>query len=94
MSTVTALIYGIPFVKSYIAWAWDLILFILWIAVFGIFGKMYIQEKAEGDAGVQRMKNAVWIDLINVFLWLISAIWGAVIFFRGRRTRFTGRATV
>ena len=43
-------------------------LFILWIALFGLFGNMYIKEKAEGDSGVQRMKNAVWVDLVNALL--------------------------
>jgi hypothetical protein len=57
---------------------------------------MYIKEDAEGDAGVQRMKNAVWVDLANMLLWLITAAYGAVLFFRNRRGRtlHTGRATV
>ena len=54
---------------------------ILWTAVFGIFGKMYIHEHAEGDGGIKRMKNAVWIDLVNMLLWLVSAIMAAVLFF-------------
>ena len=57
---------------------------------------MYIKENAEGDSGVQRMKNAVWVDLVNALLWLISAV-GMVIFWikhRGGRSRWTGRATV
>ena len=67
---------------------------ILWIAVFGIFGKMYIHEDPEGDAGVQRMKNAVWVDLVNVFLWLISAIYGAIIFRGSRQSKAARHATV
>ncbi|KAI9780558.1 MAG: hypothetical protein M1839_006676 [Geoglossum umbratile] len=96
LSVVTSLIYGVPIVKSYIFFAWDAILFILWIAVFGIFGKMYIHENPEGNSGVQRMKNSVWVDLINVFLWLISAVYGAVLFFKGRSrySQHTGQATV
>jgi len=50
------------------AWMVDTTLFILWIALFGLFGNMYIKEKAEGDNGVQRMKNAVWVDLVNALL--------------------------
>ena len=74
----------------------DTILFILWISLFGLFGNMYIKENAEGDSGVQRMKNAVWVDLVNALLWLISAV-GMVVFWvrhRGGRSRWTGRATV
>lgn len=49
-----------------------------------------------GNSGLQRMKNAVWIDLINMLLWFLSAIYGAVLFFRfrGHRSLHTGRATV
>jgi hypothetical protein len=56
---------------------------------------MYIKENAEGDAGVQRMKNAVWVDLVNMLLWLITAVVMLCIFFKhrgGDRSRFTGRA--
>jgi hypothetical protein len=57
---------------------------------------MYIHTNPEGDAGIQRMKNAVWVDLANALLWLLTAIasfiywWGH----RERRTRFTGRGKV
>jgi hypothetical protein len=58
---------------------------------------MYIKEHAEGDGGVQRMKNAVWVDLVNALLWLISAV-GMGVFWaqqrRGGRSRWTGRAAV
>ena len=74
----------------------DTTLSILWVVVFAIFGKMYIHEDPEGDKGVGRMKNAVWVDLINMLLWFMTSISGAVIFFffRGGKSRFTGRATV
>ena len=49
-----------------------------------------------GDHNVSRLKNAVWIDLINMLLWFVTAIFGAVLFWRNRtaRSTFTGRATV
>lgn len=42
------------------------------------------------------MKNAVWIDLINMLLWFITAVFAAVWFFflRGGRSLHTGRAAV
>jgi hypothetical protein len=96
ISAVTAALYLIPFVSRIpFLFAWDLILFILWIAVFGIFGKMYIGTRAD-DYGIQRMKNAVWVDLVNALLWLISAC-GMLVYWvkhRNNKTRFTGRATV
>ncbi|MCJ1253831.1 hypothetical protein MMC24_001645 [Lignoscripta atroalba] len=92
-AAITSLVYMVPFIKSYLVFAWDAVLFILWVAVFGVFGKMFIPK---GNLGSQRMKNAVWIDLINMLLWLISAVYGAVLFFkfRGSRSLHTGRATV
>lgn len=98
LSAITSLVYMIPLVlRLPLLFIWDTILFIFWIAVFGVFGKLYIHADAQGDGGIQRMKNAVWIDLINALLWLGSAI-GMLVFFikqmRGGRTRYTGRATV
>lgn len=96
LSCITVLVYMIPLVKSWALFAWDTILFILWLALFGVFGKMYINENPEGDAGITRMKHAVWVDLVNMLLWFITAVYGAVIFFMHRRGRslHTGRAQV
>ena len=57
---------------------------------------MYIHAHAQGDAGIQRMKNAVWVDLVNALLWLISAVGMLVFWVRHRNTRsqWTGRARV
>lgn len=41
----------------------------LWLVVFGIFGKIYI---AGGHTG--SMNHAVWVDLLNILLWLGTAI--------------------
>ena len=58
--------------------------------------QMYINEHAEGVAGITRMKNAVWVDLANALLWLITAGFMAMHWVKNRhdRTRFTGRAKV
>jgi hypothetical protein len=86
LSSVTALVYMIPFIfKIPFLFVWDTILFILWIALFGLFGNMYIKEDAEGNAGIKRMKNAVWVDLVNALLWLISAIGMFVVWWRHNR---------
>jgi len=97
LSAFTAVIYFIPFIiRSRVVLAWNVVLLALWIALFGVFGSMYIKENAEGNADIQRMKNAVWVDLANVLLWLIGSLsmfaywWGH----RERHTRFTGRARV
>jgi len=95
LSAFTAIMYMIPFVMRIpFAFVWDFILFFLWIVLFGIFGNMYIKENAEGNSGVQRMKNAVWVDLVNALLWLCTAVAMTVFWWRTRhdRSTFTGRA--
>ncbi|TVY37521.1 hypothetical protein LCER1_G009109, partial [Lachnellula cervina] len=97
LSAITALLYLVPLISHIgLLFIWDTILFILWIALFGLFGNMYIHERAEGDGGVQRMKNAVWVDLVNALLWLFSAVGMLAFWVRGRggRSRWTGRAAV
>jgi len=97
LSAFTAVVYMIPFiVRIPFMFVWDTILFILWIALFGLFGNMYIKENPEGDSGIQRMKNAVWVDLVNMLFWLFTAVMMGVYWMKHRQTRtiFTGRATV
>ena len=64
---------------------------ILWVAVFGVFGAKYIHKGND-----KRMKDAVWIDLVNMLFWLVTAIMATVVFFslRGGRSLHTGRANV
>ena len=52
---------------------------ILWVAVFGNFARLYLHAKAYGNAGIQRMKNAVWVDLTNMLLWFITGAVSAII---------------
>jgi len=99
ISAAVSLFYMIPF-----RWVMDLpfsfvadaVLFVLWIAVFGIFGKLYIGQDPQGDAGQIRMQHALWVDLTNALLWLLTAAIMALYWMRNRqtRTRFTGRARV
>ena len=77
LSTITTVIYLIPAVKSYLAFLWDALLFILWIAVFGTFAKLYLGKSGE-------MHNSIWVDLANVFLWACTAVAGGLMFFRER----------
>jgi hypothetical protein len=64
---------------------WECILCILWLTLFGIFGKMYISEDPEGVKGIVRMKHAVWVDLTNLTLWVISATWCGLRWRRGMK---------
>jgi hypothetical protein len=95
ISAVTAILYLIPFFLRFAAVPiWSFILFVLWIALFGLFGSMYINEDPEGNGDIQRMKNAVWVDLASALLWLIGTVGAAVYWWshRQRNSRFTGRA--
>ncbi|KHO00440.1 uncharacterized protein MAM_01218 [Metarhizium album ARSEF 1941] len=99
LSAVTCVVWFIPALLRHagvFGAIWNLLLFILWITLFGVFGALFIHEKAEGDSGIQRMKNAVWVDLTSALLWLISAIATTIYWWRHRDTRsmFTGRARV
>ncbi|PSK58634.1 hypothetical protein B9Z65_6649 [Elsinoe australis] len=97
MAAVTTLVYAIPFVKSFWFFGWDFALFILWTALFGTFGRIYIPARPTPEQGGQRrMKNAVWVDLINMLLWFVTAIYSTIIWFRHRKGKstHTGRAVV
>ena len=53
LSAVTCVLYFIPFVlriAGIFAAVWDLILFILWITLFGVFGKVSQLTASANDA--------------------------------------------
>ncbi|KAK7179227.1 hypothetical protein DPSP01_011774 [Paraphaeosphaeria sporulosa] len=73
-------------VKTYRAFAWDLALFVCWLVAFGVFAGIFL-HRDNGDvfkgAKPAPMKAAVWIDLLNAVLWLVSGVYGAVKTFLG-----------
>ncbi|KXG49883.1 uncharacterized protein PGRI_058510 [Penicillium griseofulvum] len=81
--------------------AWEFVVTVLWLTLFGIFGKMYIGVHpvegsgakvdaaiAElGDASkINRMRHAVWIDIINLGFWVMTASWVLVRWLKSRRS--------
>ncbi|CAG7919248.1 unnamed protein product [Penicillium olsonii] len=58
---------------------WEFVLCVLWLALFGVFGKLYIgvypKEDASDASRVDRMRHAVWVDIINLGFWVVSASW-------------------
>ncbi|KAF2795165.1 hypothetical protein K505DRAFT_17550 [Melanomma pulvis-pyrius CBS 109.77] len=90
-----SLVFMMPLIKSWMFFGVDFLAFFFYMVLFGIFGKMYIKENPEGNKGIIRMKNAVWIDLVNMLLWIGTAIYGAFVFWKARtaRTTFTSRAS-
>ena len=88
MALVTSFIYFIcgfffEFRAFSILATWDGILTILWAAVAGIFGMMYMNENPEMDEKIKQMKVAAGFDVANVILWLLTAVIGAWRFFIG-----------
>jgi hypothetical protein len=95
LGSLTALVFMLPLVKAWFFFYVDAFIWLCYIIAFGIFGKMYIPENAEGDSGVQRMKNAVWVLLVNMLLWFGTACYGGLVFWKTRkaRTSLTGRGS-
>ncbi|GAD97667.1 conserved hypothetical protein [Paecilomyces variotii No. 5] len=58
---------------------WQSVLCVLWLILFGIFGKMYIGTSTKKDnSNLDKMKNAVWIDIANLGLWVITGLWAGL----------------
>ncbi|OTA83390.1 hypothetical protein M434DRAFT_64305, partial [Hypoxylon sp. CO27-5] len=90
-SAVTCLLYSIPNpfsrMQSHRLFAWDLILFVLWIALFGTFAVIFLKrddDEYEGTS-VTLMKGAVWVDLVNAIFWLATGGYGCFRTFVGRK---------
>ncbi|PGH31750.1 hypothetical protein GX50_05473 [[Emmonsia] crescens] len=67
---------------------YDSIISILWLTLFGIFGKIYITKHApEGDVDTIRMKHSVWVDLANLALWTATAAWAGVRWWKSGKGR-------
>ncbi|RAH68147.1 uncharacterized protein BO66DRAFT_440528 [Aspergillus aculeatinus CBS 121060] len=50
---------------------WEVVLCVVWLTLFGIFGSEYLGRKsATESAETRRMRHAVWVDLVNLGLWV------------------------
>ncbi|KAJ5146118.1 uncharacterized protein N7515_000682 [Penicillium bovifimosum] len=71
---------------------WETVVTVLWLVLFGIFGKMYIGvHGGKGSEGlgdgekITRMRHAVWVDVINLAFWVVSGAWVLVRWLKSRR---------
>ncbi|KAH8650134.1 hypothetical protein BX600DRAFT_474135 [Xylariales sp. PMI_506] len=89
LSCLTCIAFCIPFLPAHRLFAWDLFLFVLWIAVFGTFADIFLHNEAKTYEGVSvaLMKVAVWVDLVNCVLWLATGAYGSFRTFVGRKVR-------
>ncbi|KAI1614015.1 hypothetical protein EDD36DRAFT_212784 [Exophiala viscosa] len=77
LAAVTAITYGvvgafIEYRKVAMCFAWDFVLMILFAALSGIFGSMFMHEKTEMEWGIHRMKVAVGFDLAGLVLFFVT----------------------
>ncbi|KAJ3528949.1 hypothetical protein NM208_g9978 [Fusarium decemcellulare] len=61
----------------------DGVMFILWLALFGVFASLYLEEENPEDkvdfvSSQSRMKAAVWVDLMGMLFWLATTIQGTL----------------
>jgi hypothetical protein len=75
---------------------WDFVIFIWWVALFGVFGEIYLggESSGEGDftTSMPRMKTAVWFNFLNMILWCTTTLNGILWCCTTRRvTRKTDR---
>ncbi|KAA8909777.1 hypothetical protein FN846DRAFT_941441 [Sphaerosporella brunnea] len=91
LSVITAVVYLLPILRSFkFFFFWDAILFIFWTALFGTFGNLYIKRDCNNNGSCNRMKVAVWFDLVGMLLWFISAVVGGCMFWKDRHSRSRG----
>ncbi|KAJ5766001.1 uncharacterized protein N7511_003617 [Penicillium nucicola] len=88
--SVLTCIFHCFFTVTKVAWsAWDGVLLVLWLAQVGVFGSVYISgnkaEYEDATLSVPRMRAAVWIDLVNMVLWLATTVLGIAWCIRTRK---------
>jgi len=97
-SFLAAVVFAVPAIRrmGLPLFGVDVVLFIFWTALFGVFAKMWMKEDCMGTNGCGRMKTGMWFDLVGMLLWLVSAVVMAIIWRRNShgRSTFTGRAAV
>ncbi|RPA81970.1 hypothetical protein BJ508DRAFT_325990 [Ascobolus immersus RN42] len=87
LSVIACLVHLVPAIRSRMLFPLDLVLFFLWVVLFGIFGKLFIGRNCHGNGSCNRMKIAVWFDLAGMLLWLLSGVMGAI---NWRRDKVSG----
>ncbi|KAK2756581.1 hypothetical protein FQN54_005474 [Arachnomyces sp. PD_36] len=94
ISVISAIIYLIlpiflPRLLRLPLFFYDLFLFFNWVIVFGIFGNIFLKIDpfwfdVEGGADLKRMRDACYIDMINMLLWFVGGVWAGIRWRKGR----------
>ncbi|KAI1812928.1 hypothetical protein GGS20DRAFT_511928 [Poronia punctata] len=93
LSAFTCVLFAIPqpFIKTARLFAWDFVLAILWIAVFGTFAVIFLripeddEHKWYENTRVSTMRHVVWLDLVNAVFWLATGGYGCFRTFVSRK---------
>lgn len=59
-----------------VSWVFEWVLVVLWFAGFGVFYQIFLNgavQEGYNKANLDRMRRAVWCDLLNALLWFGSA---------------------
>lgn len=89
LSALLSILY-LVFSMAHAAWATlDALLCILWVAQVGVFGALYASsidpDYVLATLSISRMRAAVWVDLINMLLWLTTTVMRIVLCIRNRK---------
>lgn len=88
--------------KTHRLFGWDLTLFVLWITTFGVFAQIFLHRDDDASsykgASTTIEKGAMWLDLANSLLWLVSGVYGSLKVFLGNKVdsvggKVTGKVT-
>ena len=94
-TTFVVLVANTITVRYYrISWFVDWVLAIFWFALFAVFYQVYLggeMESAFTGVNIGRMKGAIWCDLINALLWLVSAMFSSTMCCSGVKASIKGK---
>lgn len=86
---LTLCIYCVPNVPVSKFFVWDFILAVLWAALSGVFGMIYLEkggeartEWVESSNKETGMKVAVVFDLVGMVCWMMTAGWGCIGYYK------------
>jgi len=91
LSSITALVLLFPHIRPSLAFWWDCIVFLLYVVLFGIFGKTYLGRTDPGLGNTMakdtRLHHAVYLDAAAMILWFCNACYSTIKFWRGYKAR-------
>lgn len=99
LSIITAIAFALlPALVSYyyvaIAVVWEWILFFIWCALFGWFRATFGQFITQNDGDVTKLAQMTWVDLLNMLLWLATALMSMICLLADRKSLTISRSGV